>query len=765
MKTTVLLSAFIAVFAFPASLLAQAGYAPVFREAEFFLDLYGYFADTVRVYGPCDLEWSDTYFNGSNYEIDTELLLPRLHGETPGFGCISIYRNDLFPSPGKIEFPPPGPDFPAESFFDVFFELQLPDIPGLDALHTDIPLTITSTIYQNPPYFERYEAAQPVTIPVLDPIGTVVGEITSWSETMLPWSPPVAWLECEKSFGSDLAVAHDDTVKFTAGVAGYVEHDLLDPAPCYSMMPLSATFGIREEGDPGPFMPFYTDFDGMGGEIGTEMEIRDGDGWAGYLDISSYDPAGGGYEVEVVFNLGGYIDPAETLDVFVDPTGPKPPLPHFDPDSTANTMPETLLTYATAPTAELLSKIELRAVKLDTDFQRTLEVVRQDDLSSDPATAAVCCGPASAASCLKYWAKNGYPKLEHPGGDTNKPEQSGTDMGKELVGDIDPKGDKHGAQIPAIEAGIKKYIEKRGLTGWSISHHEIKNMSDYARMMREFEKEGEDVIMVVSDTTNRNGKSVRTGHAVTLGSRHSSTENGTVKREIDFMDPKDGTAPANNRYEVGKDSEGYPTTVGYTHTQSPFNDARISGYIKVSPPASGGSGMVAGAADKPVGAPAAGDWILLDSVPGKGGGLTDTLWWDTTGFEPGLYLTEVRAEDISGVTGSTLRFVNIMDPSTSAEGGVIPSATRLVSAWPNPFNPSTTIEFETAARSKVDLAIYDVSGRLVKRLIEGERVEPGRHRTSWDGTSEAGGRVSSGVYFCVLETPGGGTASKLVLIR
>ncbi len=91
-------------------------------------------------------------------------------------------------------------------------------------------------------------------------------------------------------------------------------------------------------------------------------------------------------------------------------------------------------------------------------------------------------------------------------------------------------------------------------------------------------------------------------------------------------------------------------------------------------------------------------------------------------------------------------------------------ATRLVGSFPNPFNPATTIRFDLAQRSDVGLRIYDVHGRLVRTLVEGA-LEPGAHRTLWDGRSDGGRPAASGVYLVELRAGGVRARNKLLLAR
>jgi hypothetical protein len=85
-------------------------------------------------------------------------------------------------------------------------------------------------------------------------------------------------------------------------------------------------------------------------------------------------------------------------------------------------------------------------------------------------------------------------------------------------------------------------------------------------------------------------------------------------------------------------------------------------------------------------------------------------------------------------------------------------------ASPNPFNPSTTISFALAQAGTVRLRIYDVSGRLVSTPADQE-MAAGRQEVRWDATRKGGSRVSSGVYFYVLETPDRTIRNALVVAK
>jgi hypothetical protein len=94
-----------------------------------------------------------------------------------------------------------------------------------------------------------------------------------------------------------------------------------------------------------------------------------------------------------------------------------------------------------------------------------------------------------------------------------------------------------------------------------------------------------------------------------------------------------------------------------------------------------------------------------------------------------------------------------------------PSRFALRQNHPNPFNPATTIPFDLAREARVSLRIYDVSGRLVRTLVD--RRLPARHyEVRWEGRDDAGRPVASGVYILRMETDRGFRAQrKMVLVK
>lgn len=89
----------------------------------------------------------------------------------------------------------------------------------------------------------------------------------------------------------------------------------------------------------------------------------------------------------------------------------------------------------------------------------------------------------------------------------------------------------------------------------------------------------------------------------------------------------------------------------------------------------------------------------------------------------------------------------------------LPTGYTLSQNYPNPFNPTTSISYSVPTQSHVTVAIYDVLGREVRRLVQ-ELKQPGEYSVTWDASS-----VPSGVYFYRLVAGGFVETKKMVLMR
>jgi hypothetical protein len=85
-------------------------------------------------------------------------------------------------------------------------------------------------------------------------------------------------------------------------------------------------------------------------------------------------------------------------------------------------------------------------------------------------------------------------------------------------------------------------------------------------------------------------------------------------------------------------------------------------------------------------------------------------------------------------------------------------------AWPNPFNPHTTLHLELPVAGRTILAIHDLRGRRVRTLVDEQRAA-GIHEVTWDGRDDRGRALPSGVYLSRLETSGRVVTNRMALVR
>jgi hypothetical protein len=89
---------------------------------------------------------------------------------------------------------------------------------------------------------------------------------------------------------------------------------------------------------------------------------------------------------------------------------------------------------------------------------------------------------------------------------------------------------------------------------------------------------------------------------------------------------------------------------------------------------------------------------------------------------------------------------------------------RLSDAYPNPFNPTTTLSFSIPLESHIKLNVYDMAGRLVRTLVD-KNMSMGYHNMEWNGLDNSGHAVSSGMYIYSLKGEGVSITKKMVMMK
>lgn len=138
--------------------------------------------------------------------------------------------------------------------------------------------------------------------------------------------------------------------------------------------------------------------------------------------------------------------------------------------------------------------------------------------------------------------------------------------------------------------------------------------------------------------------------------------------------------------------------------------------------------------------------------------LAEPSWRFALRFGSDVYVTDVGFM----IDGVTLHDVDSFAAAPGAES--MPEILPQLAAWPNPFNPRVTLAWSLAAPGRIDLAVYDLRGRLVRRLLQDATVAASDDLI-WDGTDQTGRALASGVYLVRLQGAGHQSLQRITLTR
>ncbi len=180
-------------------------------------------------------------------------------------------------------------------------------------------------------------------------------------------------------------------------------------------------------------------------------------------------------------------------------------------------------------------------------------------------------------------------------------------------------------------------------------------------------------------------------------------------------------------------------------------------------------------------------WIIgradeIASNDRSGCGCNGVYWWIAvsnfaTAWQAGDSLRVEIADETDRFKGET---IVVLTNAGSDRGGDIyltdlilvdepflsglPKKFVLNQNYPNPFNPETTISFGLPKASYVKIQIFDISGRLVRTLID-KAINSGYYRVTWNGRNRFGKLVGSGLYFCRMEASDYQSIMKLIFAK
>ncbi len=146
-------------------------------------------------------------------------------------------------------------------------------------------------------------------------------------------------------------------------------------------------------------------------------------------------------------------------------------------------------------------------------------------------------------------------------------------------------------------------------------------------------------------------------------------------------------------------------------------------------------------------------------------GTIDQTTTDTSMVITGLTIGEQYLATITAIyqtgrasAGYYINFDTANDPED------VNLVTELKGNYPNPFNPTTHIEFSLKKAGRVELAVYNINGQKVRTLVSGE-MEADNHKVTWNGKDDRGNSVSSGVYFYRLQTSEVSQTKKMLMLK
>jgi flagellar hook assembly protein FlgD len=117
-----------------------------------------------------------------------------------------------------------------------------------------------------------------------------------------------------------------------------------------------------------------------------------------------------------------------------------------------------------------------------------------------------------------------------------------------------------------------------------------------------------------------------------------------------------------------------------------------------------------------------------------------------------VYFDDLTVEKVGSATG------------VATNDGTVPKEFSLSNNYPNPFNPTTNIQFAIPREGNVTLAIYNMLGQRVSLLVQGVH-SVGNYTVTWNGKDEFGHFVGSGVYFYRLENGSTAITKKMLMLK
>lgn len=234
---------------------------------------------------------------------------------------------------------------------------------------------------------------------------------------------------------------------------------------------------------------------------------------------------------------------------------------------------------------------------------------------------------------------------------------------------------------------------------------------------------------------------------------YTSTNNGTSwSRETGFWDQNNGAF-----YILQHEGKLYATTSNGVFTKTIGDTGWVQNLNGFSDMGKSSNHIVA-----------AGSKVYVGTTEGpyysSDGGATWTA--DHQGLPTPVFAAQglAAASDELYVYMTTLGVYKKTVTTDIAGTELTPGGFSLEQNYPNPFNPTTTISFTVPRAAQVTIGIYNIAGQLIATLTERE-FQAGTYSVTWNGTDNLGQKVTSGMYFCRMESGDFTAVRKLVLLK
>ena len=146
---------------------------------------------------------------------------------------------------------------------------------------------------------------------------------------------------------------------------------------------------------------------------------------------------------------------------------------------------------------------------------------------------------------------------------------------------------------------------------------------------------------------------------------------------------------------------------------------------------------------------------------GEGWGKIHLMFLDDNSFGSSV---QNAGTNLGGTQMYASMKINFGDFDGNDKNTIVPEE-NVLSNYPNPFNPTTTIKFNVQANSKISIEVFNVKGQKVKQLVN-ERISAGEHSIVWNGSDDNNRSVASGIYFYKMKTDGRYTETrKMILLK